>query len=108
MILGYWKTEGKIPIGKEETRILYEEPPAGDCCAVFETGSVVIVDIDDYDHKTGLLEDPIRGKPRSEAVISFLNDSGYRYNGIRTENGVHLEFRYPSGFEIIGNKNIAI
>lgn len=105
MILGYWATRGKIPIGTEETRILYSTPPEGDYCAVFETGSVVIVDVDDYNHQTGEVDQPVRGKPRSEAVIEFLDSCGYRYNGIRTENGVHLEFRSPSEFEITANKN---
>ena len=105
MILGYWATRGKVPIGIEEDRILYSAPPQGDCCAVFETGSIVIVDVDDYNHQTGELDDPIRGKARSDAVISFLDSCGYKYNGIRTENGVHLEFRYPSQFEITANKN---
>lgn len=105
MILGYWATRGKIPIGTEENRTLYSFPPDGDYCAVFETGSIVIVDVDDYNHQTGEIDDPVRGKPRSEAVIEFLNSCNYRYNGIRTEKGVHLEFRFPSGFEITANKN---
>lgn len=54
------------------------------------------LDMDDYDHKTGELEEPIRGKPRSEAIIKLLDDLHIRYNGIRTENGVHLFFRVPS------------
>ena len=105
MILGYWATRGKIPIGTEENRTLHSFPPDGDHCAVFETGSIIIVDVDDYNHQTGEIEEPVRGKPRSEAVIEFLNNYGYRYNGIRTEKGVHLEFRFPTGFEITANKN---
>lgn len=105
MILGYWATRGKIPIGTEENRTLYSFPPDGDYCAVFETGSIVIVDVDDYNHQTGEIDEPVRGKPRSEAVVEFLNHCGYRYNGIKTEKGVHLEFRFPSGFEITANKN---
>ena len=105
MIVGYWKTNGKIPVGKESNRVLYSKPPEGDYCAVFETGSIVIVDIDDYNHKTGQIEDPVRGKPRSEAVIEFLDSCGYRYNGIRTEHGVHLEFKFPTNYEITSNKN---
>lgn len=105
LISGYWQTRGKIPIGKEENRVLYAHPPEGDYCAVFETGSIVIVDIDDFNHQTGKLDDPIRGNPRSEAVLQYLDKQGYKYNGIRTENGVHLEFAFPSKTNIDANKN---
>ena len=60
MILGYWATRGKIPIGTEENRPLYSLPPDGDYCAVFETGSIVIVDVDDYNHQTGEIDEPVR------------------------------------------------
>lgn len=105
LISGYWQTQGKRPTSKEENRILYAHPPEGDYCAVFETGSIVIVDIDDFNHHSGELDDPIRGNPRSEAVLQYLDKHGYKYNGIRTENGVHLEFAFPSKFNIDGNKN---
>ena len=103
LIKGYEERNGKIPPRKNLP--LLPEPPNGDHCGVFETGSVVIVDIDDYDHKTGEIEDPVRDHPRSEAVVQYLDSRKIRYNGIRTEHGVHLEFRYPSGYEISGNKN---
>lgn len=57
------------------------------------------VDIDDYSHKTGELENPIHGKPRSDAVIAILDSLGIKYNGIKTEHGVQLFFRIPEGLE---------
>lgn len=54
------------------------------------------LDIDDYDRKTGKLEEAIHGKPRSEAIMKLLDDLGIRYNAIRTEHGVQLFFRVPS------------
>lgn len=104
MVLGYWRTQGKIPIGKENQRTLYQTPPEGDYCAVYDD-SIVSIDIDDFDHKTGEVVNPVRGKPRSEAVIAFLEEHGVKYNGIRTEYGVHLDFRKPSDFKIESNKN---
>lgn len=53
------------------------------------------LDIDDYNHKTGELEEPIHDKPRSEAIIAILDSLGIRYNGIATEHGKHLFFRVP-------------
>ena len=105
MIKGYWKTQGKIPIGKEVDRKLYQEPPNGDYCAVYEEGTTVSIDIDDYNHKSGELENPIRGQARSKAVIEYLDEHQYKYNGIKTENGTHLDFKVSKDFPIEANKN---
>lgn len=104
MIKGYWKTQGKIPIGKEQNRKLHQEPPEGDHCIVYDD-SIVSIDIDDYNHKTGEIVNPVKGKPRSEAIIEYLKEHEIIYNGIRTENGVHLDFKKPSDYPIDANKN---
>ena len=57
------------------------------------------LDIDDTNHTTGALEEPIKGSPRSEAVISLLDNLGIKYNGIRTEHGKHLFFRKPAALD---------
>lgn len=62
MIKGYWKSKGKIPTGKEGNRILYIEPPDGDYVAVYQDGMIARIDIDDYSHKTGDIEEPIKGR----------------------------------------------
>lgn len=104
MIIGYWKTSGKRPIEKEENRTLYSEPPSGDYCGVYEQNTIVRIDIDDYNHNTEELEEPLNGKPRSEAVISYLEEYGYKYNAIKTEHGVHITMLLPKSFPIESNK----
>lgn len=103
-IKGYWKTDGKHPKGKEEDRILLPVPPErGNYCAVYAEGFVQI-DIDDYDHKTGELIETVRGLPRSEAVVSFLDSLKCQYDGITTDNGKHLVFRIPEDYPYDTNK----
>lgn len=105
LIKGYWKSHGKIPDGKEENRVLLSEPPSeGDYVAVYQDGLIIRYDIDDYNHKTGELEDPVKGKPRSEAVLKYLDDNEYKYVAIRTEHGVHIVMLLPEGHEITSNK----
>lgn len=57
---------------------------------------ILKLDVDDYDRKTGTLEEAIHGRPRSEAIMKLLDDLGIRYNAIRTEHGVQLFFRVPA------------
>lgn len=105
LIKGYWKSNGKVPEGKEEYRVLLSEPPKEhDYVAVYQENLIVRIDIDDYDHKTGNLVDTVKGKARSEAVLKYLDDLGYKYTAIRTENGVHIVMLKPDGIEINSNK----
>lgn len=103
-IKGFWKTTGKHPQGKEENRQLLKNPPEqGNYCAVYGDG-IIQIDIDDYDHKTGELTEPVKGLPRSEAVTAFLDSFNYKYDGILTDNGKHLVFRLPEDYPYTGNK----
>lgn len=105
LIKGYWLSNGKKPICKEENRILYQEPPeAHDYVAVYKENKIVRIDIDDYSHKTGTIDGPIRGKPRSEAILRYLDDKDYKYNAIKTEHGVHIIMLLPETLEIEKNK----
>ena len=105
LIEGYWKSHGKVPDGKEEDRILLSVPPdSGDYVAKYRKDIVVRIDIDDYDHKTGILVDAVKGKPRSEAVLQYLNDNGYKYVSIKTEHGIHIIMLKPEEVEIKSNK----
>lgn len=105
MIKGYWKSHGKIPDGKEESRVLLSEPPKNhDYVAVYKDDLIIRYDIDDYDHKTGELVDTVKGKPRSEAVLRYLDDHEYQYVAIRTEHGVHIVMNRPEWFKIGSNR----
>ena len=100
MIQGYWKSNGKIPTGKEDDRILLPAPPeAGDYVAVYKEGRFARIDVDDFSHQTGEIEEPIHGSPRSEAVLKYLNKHGYKYNAIRTEHGVHINTLFYIDYE---------
>lgn len=106
LIKGYWKSNGKHPIGKEENRVLYDEPPeTGDYVAVYQDGLTVMIDVDDFNHDTGIIEEPIHGKPRSEAVKKYLDSKNYRYLEIKTEHGRHFIMLMPKSFDIPSNKN---
>lgn len=99
IVKGYWKTHGKIPDYKEESRPLLSEPPVkGDYALVYQDNYVVRIDIDDFNKKTGAIVEPIRDKPRSEAVLSYLDNHGYKYLGIKTEHGVHIVMKKPESY----------
>ena len=105
LIKGFWRSNGKIPIGKEENRALLNEPPkSGDYCAVYQDGMIARVDIDDYSHKTGEIDEPINGNPRSEIVLKYLDSNNYHYSAIRTEHGIHIVMLLPEGFSIPSNR----
>ena len=102
---GYWKTNGKMPIGKEEYRSLLNKPPTnGDYCMVYQD-DVCMIDIDDYNHKTNEPENLVKGKLRSDILIEYLKERGIKYNGILTEHGKHFVFKKPSNYAIDSNKN---
>lgn len=94
----YIEFTGKHPAKKKEDRQYLDSPPKGDYGASY-SHDFLKVDIDDFNHKTGQLESPIQGKPRSEVIVAILDALGIKYNGIITENGKHLFFRVPEGLE---------
>lgn len=104
MIEGYIRTSGKRPVEAEENRVLHPSPPDGDYGAVYTPGAIVRIDIDDFSHKTGEIEDPVRGAVRSAAVIQYLDANSYKYNAIRTEHGVHIIMGMPESFPIESNR----
>jgi hypothetical protein len=90
---------GKHPSQKKKDRCYTDKPPrTGDYGAAYGT-EYLKLDIDDLNHKTGQLEDPIHGKARSEVVTTILDALGIKYNGIITEHGKHLFFRVPERME---------
>lgn len=83
MIDGICKARNKHPEEDESNRLYYnpgQKIPgySGDMCARLKAGFLKL-DIDDFDHKTGEIDDPIQGKPRSEAVKAWLDSKGIRY-----------------------------
>lgn len=96
----YIEFNGKHPAVKKEDREYFDAPNkywVSYGCS-YDNG-LLKVDIDDYSHKTNELEEPIHGKPRSEAVVAMLDSLGIRYNGIKTEHGKQLFFRKPIWLE---------
>lgn len=104
MQLKYIEFSGKHPKGYSDgkpehpQRRYYAEPdPAWNSYGAKYPEGFLKLDIDDYDHKTDVLTDPIHGKPRSEAVVKMLEAAAVSFFGIRTQHGVHLFFRVPEG-----------
>lgn len=90
---------GKHPAQKKEDRHYTDTPPRGGDYGAAYSPEFLKVDIDDFNHNTGELENPIHGKARSEAIVAVLDALGIKYNGIITEHGKHLFFRVPEGLE---------
>lgn len=93
-MIQYIEFNGKHPRASKENRVYSDAPnPAWNSYGCKYDETFLKVDIDDYNHKTGELDEAIHGMPRSEAVLALLDDLGIRYVGIRTEHGKHLFFR---------------
>lgn len=96
----YVEFNGKHPAATKEKR-QYSDKPRKNWISYGASYSpeFLKVDIDDFSHKTGEIEEPIHGKPRSDAIVAILDSLGIRYNGIATEHGKHLFFRVPEWME---------
>ena len=97
MITGYIEFNGKHVRAKKENRC-YADAPAASWVSYgcSYSSDFLKLDVDDYNRKTGELEDTIRGMPKSEAVIALVDAAGLKYNGIKTEHGAQLFFRVPA------------
>lgn len=97
MLEQYIEFDGKhIKAKKENRRYSDEINPNWISYGCSYHNYILKLDIDDYDRKTGTLEEAIHGRPRSEAIMKLLDDLGIKYNAIRTEHGVQLFFRVPA------------
>ncbi len=112
LIVQYIEFNGKHPAGfknpepNQSPRKYYPKVnPRWDSYGCSYKPEFLKVDIDDYNHKTGEIDEPIKGKPRSEAVIALLDSLNIKYNGIRTEHGKHLFFRKPEALEAKNKQN---
>lgn len=103
IISGYILMNGKKPIEKEENRTIYQNPPHGDYAAVY-LDDIVQIDVDDYNHKTKVIEEPVHGNPRSDAVMAVLDACGLNFNAVATEHGKHFIFRKPPDYAIDVNR----
>lgn len=96
----YIEFNGKHPAARKENRVYSDAPGKNwNRYGVSYSSEFLKVDIDDYNHKTGEIEDPIHGSPRSDTIVTILDSLGIRYNGIATEHGKHLFFRVPDDLE---------
>ncbi len=104
MNVKYIEFNGKHPKNSKQYRKYTDKPSSTWLSYGCSYDSAFLkVDIDDFDRKTGALEDSVKGKPRSEAIVEILDKLGVKYNGIQTEHGKHLFFRKPAALEE-GNK----
>jgi len=101
----YIEFTGKHPARRKDDRQYFDRPPRkGDYGASYSQ-DFLKVDIDDFNHKTGELEEPLYREPRSNTVVWILGELGIKYNGIATEHGKHLFFRVPEGMEQKNKQN---
>lgn len=96
----YIEFYGKHPAAEKEKRQYQDRPRKNwNSYGASYSPDFLKLDIDDFSHKTGEIEEPIHGKPRSNAIVAILDSLGIRYNGILTEHGKQLYFRVPDGME---------
>lgn len=96
----YIEFNGKHPMAAKENRHYYDEPQKSWISyGASYSADFLKIDIDDYTHGTGELEEPVCGKPRSDAIIAILESLHIKYNAIKTEHGRHLFFRTPACLE---------
>lgn len=108
MIDGICKAHNKHPSEDEGSRMYFAPDERikdynGDLCARLKPGFLKL-DIDDFSHKTGELDEPINGNPRSEAIRSWLDSKSIRYNLMITEHGKHFYFKVPPNYPHKANK----
>lgn len=95
----YIEFSGKHPAAEKDKR-QYSDKPRKNWNSYGASYSPVFfkLDVDDY-KKSGEIEEPIHGKPRSDALVAILDFLKIRYNGIKTEHGKQLYFRVPDWME---------
>lgn len=91
---------GKHPATPKDKRVYCDHPRKSwkSYGASYAPG-ISKLDVDDYDRKTGELIEPIRGKPRSDAVIALLDFLKIPYNAIQTEHGRQFFLLAPPDME---------
>ena len=97
---------GKHPAAKKDDRQYYNIPQSNwNSYGAYYDTNFLKLDINDFDHKTSEMEEPIHNMPRSDTVIAILDFFKIRYNGIKTEHGKQLFFRVPENMERINKIN---
>lgn len=95
----YIEFNGKHPTATKDNRQYSDKPRKNwNSYGASYSPYFLKLDIDDF-KKSGEIEEPIHGKPRSDAIVAILDSLEIRYNGIKTERGKHLFFRVPDGME---------
>ena len=95
----YIEFNGKHPAATKDNRQYQDRPRKNwNSYGALYSPDFLKVDIDDF-KKSGEIEEPIHGRPRSDTIVEILDSLGIRYNGIKTERGKHLFFRVPEWME---------
>lgn len=96
----YIEFNGKHSASKKDDRVYLGEPKKNwNSYGASYDSEFLKVDIDDFNHKTSEIEEPLHGNPRSDTIVEILDSLGIKYNGIKTEHGKHLFFRVPEEME---------
>ena len=96
----YIRFKDKHPADYKENRVYTDKPdPSWKSYGVKYPFGYFKLDIDDYDHKTGRIDEPIHEEPRSEFVLKKLHDQGIYPPYFITPNGKQIIFRCRSDME---------
>lgn len=102
----YIEFNGKHPKNKKEDRVYLDKPnPKWKSSGASYSTEYMKVDVDDYNHKTGELENAVKGKPASDVIVEILDFLKVKYNAIATEHGKHFFFKKPSALAPINKIN---
>ena len=96
----YVRFKDKHPADYKENRIYTDKPdPSWKSYGVKYPVGYLKLDVDDYNHKTEAIEEPIHEEPRSEFVLKKLHDQGIYPPYFITPNGKQIIFRCRSDME---------
>lgn len=95
----YIEFNGKHPAAEKDKRHYSDKPRKNwNSHGASYSTEFFKLDVDDY-KKSGEIEEPIHGKPRSDAIVAILDFLKIRYNGIKTEHGKQIFLRVPEWME---------
>ena len=96
----YVRFKDKHPADYKENRIYTDKPdPSWKSYGVKYPVGYFKLDVDDYNHKTEAIEEPIHEEPRSEFILQKLHDQGIYPPYLITPHGKQFIFRCRSEME---------
>ena len=97
-----FNADGKHTKANKENRKYYDKPQKNwRNYGASYSADFLKVDIDDFDHKTGKIVNPIHGEPRSDTIVKILDDLSIKYNGINTPKSLFRIFTIAPKYVII-------